>query len=311
MIHEFLPAIVGKATADSVYKEVENKAPIINIKYYRPRTVRGAHSSRSSLLWPHTASATALPGPATPSRTSPPPAAARPSPACRCSGTTRPHNNMNGIAPGAASAEDSVEQVLQHAGSPSRTARPVRQFDASLADPLFQLPPSVQPDTLSPSLLAQRNLLRGKKMGLPSGQQVARLMGVTPLTNDQLRKNHRIEVTIPIPTSGNPSANVVNVEREFDEENRAQADLRDLGMERRGPAVVLHPERGRTRRRMAGRTLGPVGGRIVAEVLVGLLQKDPNSYLYLQPNWKPQLPIAQVKGQFTMADLLTYAGVWS
>ena len=61
----------------------------------------------------------------------------------------------------------------------------------------------------------------------------------------------------------------------------------------------------------AGRTLGPVGGRIVAEVLVGLLQKDPNSYLYLQPNWKPQLPIARVKGTFTIADLLTYAGVWS
>ena len=36
-----------------------------------------------------------------------------------------------------------------------------------------------------------------------------------------------------------------------------------------------------------GRTLGPVGGRIVAEVLVGLLQKDLNSYLYLKPTWKP------------------------
>ena len=36
-----------------------------------------------------------------------------------------------------------------------------------------------------------------------------------------------------------------------------------------------------------GRQLGPVGGRIVAEVLVGLLQKDLNSYLYLQPTWKP------------------------
>ena len=45
-------------------------------------------------------------------------------------------------------------------------------------------------------------------MGLPSGQQVARLMGVTPLTNAQLWQNHRIEVTIPIPTSG-PVANVV------------------------------------------------------------------------------------------------------
>ena len=60
-----------------------------------------------------------------------------------------------------------------------------------------------------------------------------------------------------------------------------------------------------------GERLGPVGGRIVAEVLVGLLQKDLNSYLYLQPSWKPQLPIAREKGKFAMADLLTYAGVWS
>ena len=36
--------------------------------------------------------------------------------------------------------------------------------------------------------------------------------------------------------------------------------------------------------------LGPVGGRIVAEVLVGLLQRDPNSYLYLDPAWKPAPP---------------------
>ena len=60
-----------------------------------------------------------------------------------------------------------------------------------------------------------------------------------------------------------------------------------------------------------GRKLGPVGGRIVAEVLVGLLQKDPNSYLYLNASWKPAPPIARVRGQFTMADLLKYAGVWS
>ena len=61
-----------------------------------------------------------------------------------------------------------------------------------------------------------------------------------------------------------------------------------------------------------GRQLGPVGGRIVAEVLVGLLQKDLNSYLYLNPTWKPTTPIAPARGQFTMADLLKYAnGVWS
>ena len=69
--------------------------------------------------------------------------------------------------------------------------------------------------------------------------------------------------------------------------------------------MVLHLEGGRDRRQ--GPRVGPVGGRIVAEVLVGLLQKDLNSYLYLQPTWKPAPPIAPARGQFTMADLLTYA----
>ena len=78
------------------------------------------------------------------------------------------------------------------------TARPVRQFDASLADPLFKMPTTALPDANTLGLLSQRNLRRGRKMGLPSGQQVARLMGVTPLTNTQLWQNHRIEVTIPI-----------------------------------------------------------------------------------------------------------------
>ena len=39
-----------------------------------------------------------------------------------------------------------------------------------------------------------------------------------------------------------------------------------------------------------GRELGPVGGRIVAEVLVGLLQKDLNSYLYLTAHLEARAP---------------------
>ena len=186
----------------------------------------------------------------------------------------------------------------------SPTARPVRQFDASLADPLFKMPTTALPDTNTLGLLSQRNLRRGRKMGLPSGQQVAKLMGVTPLTHAQLWSNHRIEVEIPIVGQrGEESSS------EYDEENQSLKDvLADPGW-RRGSAVVLHPEGGRDRRQ--GPHAGPVGGRIVAEVLVGLLQKDPNSYLYLNPTWKPAPPIAPTKGQFTMADLLKYAGVWS
>ena len=57
-----------------------------------------------------------------------------------------------------------------------------------------------------------------------------------------------------------------------------------------------------------GRLLGPTGGRIVAEVLVGLLKGDPSSYLRQQPAWTPELPSAEA-GDFTMVDLLRFAGV--
>ncbi len=39
--HDFLPAIVGKAMMDSVYKEVLTGVPIINIKYYKPMNPLG------------------------------------------------------------------------------------------------------------------------------------------------------------------------------------------------------------------------------------------------------------------------------
>ena len=55
-----------------------------------------------------------------------------------------------------------------------------------------------------------------------------------------------------------------------------------------------------------GKRLGPVGGRVVAEVFVGLLEGDPMSYLRQDPDWTPTLSNT---GDFTMADLLRFAGV--
>ena len=46
----------------------------------------------------------------------------------------------------------------------------------------------------------------------------------------------------------------------------------------------------------------------MAEVLVALLKGDPWSFLRQQPDWKPELPSAE-EGQFTMVDLLRFAGV--
>jgi len=59
-----------------------------------------------------------------------------------------------------------------------------------------------------------------------------------------------------------------------------------------------------------GLHLGPVAGRIVAEVIIGLLQTDPASYLTSNPTWTPNLPAKySPAGQFRMIDLLAFAGV--
>jgi hypothetical protein len=60
----------------------------------------------------------------------------------------------------------------------------------------------------------------------------------------------------------------------------------------------------------SGLRLGPVGGRIVGEVFIGLLKADAESYLTAQPNWKPVLP-STAPGDFRMTDLLKFAGVVS
>ena len=57
-----------------------------------------------------------------------------------------------------------------------------------------------------------------------------------------------------------------------------------------------------------GERLGDVGGRIVAEVLLGLVDGDSTSYRAAQTEWLPTLAGAQ-DGHFTMADLLRFAHV--
>jgi hypothetical protein len=119
-----------------------------------------------------------------------------------------------------------------------------------------------------PQTLAQRNLLRHVTFGLPSGQRVAKAMKIEPLGREDL------------------------------------SDLQPMGFDAETPLwfyVLKEAEL-----EAEGKTLGPVGGRIVAEVFVGLLQGDPNSYLQKDPSWKPTLGQGQ---DFEVADLLRFAGV--
>ena len=53
-------------------------------------------------------------------------------------------------------------------------------------------------------------------------------------------------------------------------------------------------------------SLGPVGGRIVAETLIGLMLADSHSFLNQSPKWQPTV-LSQVAGTFTMGDFVKYA----
>jgi hypothetical protein len=53
---------------------------------------------------------------------------------------------------------------------------------------------------------------------------------------------------------------------------------------------------------MGAAPLGEVGGRIVAEVLIGIVAADPESYIALDPGWTPTLPSHGER--FGLSDLL-------
>jgi hypothetical protein len=54
--------------------------------------------------------------------------------------------------------------------------------------------------------------------------------------------------------------------------------------------------------RHAGDRLGAVGGRIVAEVLLGIIRGDPRSYLRVTPGWTPAG--TRRGGTFSLTDIL-------
>jgi len=55
-----------------------------------------------------------------------------------------------------------------------------------------------------------------------------------------------------------------------------------------------------------GEHLGPVGGRIVGELIIGLIEGDSQSFLSQDPTWTPTYGSNET---FEMTDLLTKAGV--
>jgi Animal haem peroxidase len=264
VIHDFLPRFVGDELVGpngTVYKEVAGKPPVINLNYYKPTNRDGrpfmpvefavaAYRFGHSLI--------------------------RPFYVINGSGVVDifgPANgfNLNGGRPIPSNLVIDWKNILPVNPNQVPPARPPRKIDTKLSIPLSNLPGSAVPPPDPTRELAVRNTLRGKHVGLPSGQQVARAMRVTVLSNATLGLSND-------PGWGGEAPLWFYILKE--------AELPPYNGER----------------------LGPVGGRIMAETLVGLLQRDPNSYLYLNAAWKPAPPIAPTTGKFEFVDLLKYGG---
>jgi hypothetical protein len=149
--------------------------------------------------------------------------------------------------------------------------RPNKRIDTKLSSPLFDLPLGIIPTGAPPTSLAQRNLLRHLTWQLPSGQAIAAAIGAPVLRESDLAELRSIH---PQFVTSTPLWYYVLKEAEALED---------------------------------GRRLGPVGGRIVAEVLIGLLRADRVGCLVNQPDFSPWL--GRVPGSFQMTDLLEVAGV--
>jgi nucleoid-associated protein YgaU len=155
-----------------------------------------------------------------------------------------------------------------------------RRIDTKLADGLFHLQ-NLQGQEEQPAdaaRLAVRNLLRGYGLRLPTGQAVARHLGLPVLTASQLEA-----------AAASPQ--------------QAQVLRSARFLERTPLWYYLLAEA----KHHGGQRLGPAGSTIVAEVLIGLVRRSEDSILRT-PGWVPSLPAAQ-PGRFELADLLRFAKV--
>jgi len=167
---------------------------------------------------------------------------------------------------GAVPPERTVDWTLQIDVEGHAPAQRAKRIDSRLPAPLIALPTQIsgsEPGTDYASL-ANRDLQRGHAVGLASGEAVAHRLGVPALSGEQVGlAEHGWAGETPL---------WFYILREAD---------------------VLHD----------GDRLGPVGGRIVGEVLVGIIDADPESFRSVDPDWTPTLPSRRA-GAFGLADIL-------
>jgi hypothetical protein len=168
------------------------------------------------------------------------------------------------------------------------------RIDASLVNPLHALPAEIASDP--PPSLPLRNLERGWRLKLPSGQSVAKAMHLIPLEDSEIL----IGKAVDQPDAGEDPVAIDTVANGAFAKNcplwtyvlaEAAHHKASITIPAQGaPGPISTPQ------------LGPVGGRIVSEVILGLVFGDNFSVLSLDPHWAP------VTGpNFKLKNLVSYA----
>jgi Animal haem peroxidase len=179
------------------------------------------------------------------------------------SGTLRLFPDLIGFRPVPAELVIDWRKLFDANGE--RTAQRAKLIDGRLARSLIELPAAItgEVEVEAYHSLAGRDLERGLSYGLPSGEAVAEAMGEAPVADDPLGLGE----------AGWPGETPLWLY--FLVESASHGD---------------------------GERLGPAGGRIVAEVLIGILDADRGSYRASDPDWSPTLPSRGER--FGLTDLL-------
>lgn len=130
--------------------------------------------------------------------------------------------------------------------------------------------------------LAARNLLRGYQLSIPTGQSVAAVLGIAPLSVDELKQGNGDELNLALTEGG--------------------------FLERTPLWYYILKE---SEVRANGNSLGEVGSRIICETIIGSIHHDPKSYLNRQGGWDPSRGVKLPNGDpiVTIIDLFRFAGI--
>jgi transcriptional regulator with XRE-family HTH domain len=176
---------------------------------------------------------------------------------------------------------DFAESGRPDLAPPPNGGNVTKRIDSLLVDPLRVLPAGTfgGRGTTFPEIqrnLAFRNLTRAKMVSLASGQQMAELFGVTPLTAEQILQ-------------GSQGANLDSLN---DEQKAAVTTTTPLWF-----YVLREAE-------FNNGKLGAVGGRITAEVFHRAMEGSRTS-IVREPSWRPTL--GPDRDTFRMTDLMLFA----